>query len=134
MNSVITIYAQSDLSNQKFNVYVFEGSSDNLVSFTKGVENNTTFSVEQEKESDGTTYLSLVINDLKKVTKTVNGSFNLFTAQPEEGYLVHQFNLEDGNLFIFNFINPLSARSLFKNFFAVVISNFEMQLLAIDSS
>ena len=101
MDNVITIYAQADQTNQKFDVSVFEGSIEAPVNFTKGVKNNATFSVEQEESFDGSSYLIiLMINNMLHLTKAVDGPMHMFTVKPEEGYLVDQFKIEEGNTFI----------------------------------
>jgi len=56
---------------------------------------NSTFSLKQDENFDGSSKISLYLNDFKKVTiKGTEGPFRVFTVMPEEGYLVDQLKLE----------------------------------------
>ena len=77
-------------------MYVFTDSHQDVASLTKGLDNNATFSVEQTETSDGSSYLTLMVNNFITERKISEGSFRIFTAIPEEaGYLVDQFKFQE---------------------------------------
>ena len=111
MHDLITIHAKTNNSsaNKRFDLYVFTGSNQDIASFTKGLDSNATFSLEQTELSDGSSYLTLMINNFIKARTSSDKSFRMFTVLPEEGgYLVDQFNLRQSKFSVMLIILKIS--------------------------
>jgi len=105
---VISIYAQTNHANQNFDIYIYKGSNEIIVSFIKELRDSVLFYVEKAENFDGSSYITLMVNDFIKATEAAEGPFRIFTVIPEVGYLVDQMKLDYGNfLYIYFNINHI---------------------------